>query len=67
MKQHKITRRRMRDIKAEAAIRRAKLLAEYNQACQEIPGISMSEFGERYNLTGERIGQMLAKARKDAK
>lgn len=60
-----IIRRRMRDIKAEAAARRAKILAEYEQACIDIPGISFTEFGERYDLTGERVGQIVARARKD--
>ena len=57
----------MRDIKAEAAARRAQILAEYEQACKDIPGISFTEFGERYVLTGERVGQIVARARRDIK
>lgn len=60
-------RKHMRDIKAEAKQRRASLLEDYRKAQAELPDISLREFGERYDLTGERVGQMLNRALADLK
>ena len=53
-------RKRMREIVAEAKKRRAKFLKEFSKL-----NITLDEFGAIHNMTGERMGQMINKARRE--
>lgn len=61
-----MTQRRMREIKADAAKRRAKLLKEYRKHFKEC-GMSMAEFADMQipPVTRERMRVLLRKAEKD--
>jgi len=61
-----MTQRRMREIKADAAKRRAKLLKEYRKH-KEACDMSMAEFADMQTppLTRERMRVLLGKAEKD--
>lgn len=50
----------MREIVEEAKKRRAKFLKEFSKL-----GITLDEFGAIHNMTGERMGQIIKKARNE--
>lgn len=53
-------RKRMREIMEEAKKRRARFLREFSKL-----GITLDEFGAIHNMTGERMGQIIKKARQE--
>lgn len=54
-------RKRMKDIISKAQNRRTELLKKYIK----LSPITMDEFGKMNGLSGERVGQLIARARKD--
>ena len=59
-----MARRDMEDIMAEAKKRRAKFFREWTKA--KAKGMTLVKFGRLYGMTGERMGQLLKKARSEA-
>lgn len=54
-------RKRMRDIILKAQSRRTELLEKYIK----LSPITLDEFGKMNGLSGERVGQLISRARKD--
>lgn len=55
-----MSRKEMSQIIADAKKRRAKLLAEF-----EASGMTLVKFGKKHKLTGERMGQLINKAKNE--
>ena len=54
---------RMRDIKAEAKKKRAKLLAYFNKMP---PSYTVTELAEKHGVTRQRMNKQITMARKEA-
>jgi len=56
----------MYEIVEEAKARRKSLLEDFQKNWEGKPDTTLRKFGKAHNLTGERVGVMLKKAREEA-
>ena len=59
-------KKRMSDIVKKAQERRVKLLKSFDAKKRKNPDLTYAEFSEGCNLTPERVGQLLNRAKKEA-